>query len=297
MAWEFEPVAGPYQGPAGGLAWDGEGMLFSLVGEGRIMRYDPGSGAATEFRKYTNRTNGLALSSSGRVYGCQAGSRRMISFDPDGSASLLAERLDGRFHNYPKDLVVDKQGRIWFSDPYSSIPNVGPQLQGPLEHASVLRQEQLRNRDWVIKRMTYDTAAPSGIALSRDESMLFVSENDEAPNGRRELRAYPIRDDGSLGPYRVLHTFGSDHRGPQRGIEGMCLDADGNVVACAGWQQSGPGPMIYVFEPSGRVVETHPFPADLPVNCRFGDADRGTLYVTTSGGQLYRVRSSGLKGS
>ena len=38
----------------------------------------------------------------------------------------------------------------------------------------------------------------------------------------------------------------------------MTLDADGNIVACAGFEESGPGPMIYVFSPTGRVLETHP---------------------------------------
>ena len=70
----------------------------------------------------------------------------------------------------------------------------------------------------------------------------------------------------------------------------MCLDVDGNIVATAGWEQSGPGPMIYVFAPNGRVLETHPMPADAPTNCTFGDADRRTLYVTASG-CLYRART------
>lgn len=39
--------------------------------------------------------------------------------------------------------------------------------------------------------------------------------------------------------------------------------------------------MIYIFAPSGRVRETHPVPKDRPINCTFGDADLGTLYVTT----------------
>ena len=57
----------------------------------------------------------------------------------------------------------------------------------------------------------------------------------------------------------------------------MCLDTDGNIVATAGWEESGPGPMIYVFSPRGRVLATHPVPADRPTNCSFGDADRKTL--------------------
>jgi sugar lactone lactonase YvrE len=42
---------------------------------------------------------------------------------------------------------------------------------------------------------------------------------------------------------------------------------------------------------SGRVLETHPVPVDRPTNCIFGDAGLRTLYITTGGGHLYRVRN------
>jgi len=100
-----------------------------------------------------------------------------------------------------------------------------------------------------------------------------------------------VRPDGSLGRYAVLHTFGSDYRGPQRGVEGMCLDDDGNIVACAGWRESGPGPMIYVFSPEGAVLESHPFPADRPNRCCFGGSDLRALYVTDQEGHLYRAKT------
>jgi gluconolactonase len=132
--------------------------------------------------------------------------------------------------------------------------------------------------------MTRDTTKPNGILVSPDQKTLYVAQSEYGEQARRELRGYPIGPDGTLGPYRVLHNF---H--PHRGIDGMCLDADGNIVATAGWEQSGPGPMIYVFAPSGRVLETHPVPADRPTNCTFGDADLQTLYVTASA-CLYRAR-------
>ena len=35
----------------------------------------------------------------------------------------------------------------------------------------------------------------------------------------------------------------------------MTLDSDGNIIATAGSNQSGPGPMIYVFSPAGFLPE------------------------------------------
>ena len=88
------------------------------------------------------------------------------------------------------------------------------------------------------------------------------------------------------GPFTVLHNFY-----PHRGIDGMCLDVEGNIIATAGWEVSGPGPMIYVFAPNGRVLETHPFPTDRPTNCAFGDPEMRSLYSTGASGPLYRVRT------
>jgi hypothetical protein len=117
--------------------------------------------------------------------------------------------------------------------------------------------------------MTYDTSAPNGILFSQDERTLYVVQSDY--QGVRDLRAYPLQDDDTLGHCRVLYRFGEDFRGVHRGLDGMCLDTEGNILACGGWRQAGPGPMIYVFSPAGRVLETHPVPVDRPTNCTFGD--------------------------
>jgi gluconolactonase len=49
--------------------------------------------------------------------------------------------------------------------------------------------------------------------------------------------------------------------------------------------------MIYVFSPSGEVVEQHPVPVYKPTNCSFGDEDLKTLYVTSIDGHLLRART------
>jgi gluconolactonase len=295
MNWKFEKVAGPYKGPNSGLAWDGGGMLFSLVEEGRIMRFDPKAKKTTEFRKYTNRITGLGFGPGGELYGGQEGGRRIIEFMPDGSARPLGTRIDGRIHNFPNDLVADSRGRIWFADPKSTIYAFGPQIFPQLEHASVLRLERDERRAWTIKRITFDTAAPRAVLLSKDEKTLFVAEGN-SDSAARELRAYPVKDDGSVGPYTVLHVFGSDSRGKHRGIEGMCLDSDGNIVACAGAKAAGAGPLVYVISPAGVVLETHAVPGDLPVRCAFGDSDLTSLYVTSGEGHLYRAKGTGRRG-
>ncbi|MFQ6029734.1 MAG: SMP-30/gluconolactonase/LRE family protein [Dehalococcoidia bacterium] len=300
MSWEFELVAGPYSTATDGPVWDGSGVLFTQVGDQKIWRYDPWSGNTIEFRRYTSRTTRLAFSADGILYGAQSGSRRIVKFNPDGSTNQLMDRIDGKYHNHPFDLAVDSQGRIWFSDPYSVIPTRGPQIYPTLDYAAVLRQERPApgSRDWVIRRLTRDTANPGAVLLSQDEGTLYLMERNplNVEEGKRELRAYPVQSDGTLGTSRVLQTFGYDARGVHRAVSGMCLDQEGNIVACAGWERSGPGPTVMVISPEGRVLESHPAPVDQPTNCCFGGADLGVLYVTTAGGHLYRANDTGRKG-
>ena len=287
MAWKFERVAGPFQGPANGVVWDGSGAIVSLMEDMRLLRYDPKTKETKELRKYTNRVNGLAYGRGDELLGCQEGGRRLVEFASDGRMFKVDALLDGKYHNHPCDLAVDKAGRIWFSDPHSATLAFGPQIFPALDHASVLRLEKNERNAWAMKRVTFDTKAPRAILLSADEKTLYVSENPARADDKRELRAYALREDGSVGDYAVLLTFGADRRGPHRGIEGLCKDASGNVYACGGSRTSGAGPLIYVFNADHNLIGAHPFAGDVPNRCCFGGADGKTLFVTTGDGCLY----------
>ena len=148
----------------------------------------------------------------------------------------------------------------------------------------------------MIRRITHDTVAPRAVLLSADEKMLYVAEGDTTRDGLRELRAYPLSDGGSVGNCVVLLTFGADHRGPHRGIEGMCLDDAGNIVVCGGFRRSGAGPLVSVVSPTGAILESHALPGDMPMRCAFGDGNLDSLYVTTGHGDIYRAIATGRRG-
>jgi gluconolactonase len=262
----------------------------------RVMRYGPKSGDVEEVRKFTYRTVGLARSDDGLLYGSQSMSRRIVKFESDGSATVPTYKLGGEYLNEPQDLLVDSQGRVWFADPVQNVAGMPPQFQSRVAFASVNRISAPPSEYSVIQRMTFDTNRPWAVALSRDEQTLYVSENGVEAGGARQLRAYPILADGTLGNYELLASFGSDARGAHAGVSGMCVDSEGNIVACAGGSASGPGPMVYVYSPEGRPLDAQPVPEGEPTNCAFGGADLSTLFVTTNDGRLYAVRDSGRKG-
>lgn len=298
MAWKFELAAGPFEGPAGGVIWDrgGSRVLLSVIDDGRLLWVDHRSKQVAEFRRYANRVNGLAVGPGGEIYGAQEGGRRLVQFTPDGRTVAVDALLDGKYHNQPSDLVVDRQNRIYFTDPRHPIIPFGPAIFPFLDRCSVLRLGRNDRRAWVATRMTYDTISPRAVLLSPDQMTLYVADGEPHEGQKRELRAYPIRNNGELDHPILLHAFGSDHRGHHRGIEGMCLDAEGNIVAVGGWQRSGPGALVQIFAPTGALIETHPIPADLPNKCCFGGPDLDTLYVTTGGGHLYRAPAGGRRG-
>ena len=286
MSWDFIAVQGPFGGTSEGPAWDGESLLFTHIPESKIYRFDPKTSTTEVYRENTNCANGLMFDESGNLYACEGGGRRVVRYDGD-STEVLAESYEGSKFNVPNDLAIDTQGRVWFTDPFyegAGGPWSEDRSNKELDHDSVYRIDVTDGKSTAVSRVTEDTTRPNGLLFSLDFQTLYVAQSGRLPEEKRQLRAYPVNPDGSLGSHEVIHDFGE-----HRGIDGMVLDVDGNIVATAGYKAGGPGPLIYVFSASGEVLETHPTPFDRPTNCSFGGEDLSTLYVTTGDGFLLRA--------
>lgn len=291
--WQFEVLDPAYGKVSEGNAWDGFGMLFTRIFQSRIMRYDPASGSVSLWRENTNYANGLTFDAQGRLYACEGGAtedlRRVVRYEADGTVTVLADNFEGKRLNIPNDIVVDPEGHTWFTDPFyegAAGPWSQDRTHKDLPHDSVYRLDPQPDGTHRINRVTFETTRPNGLLFSLDYKTLYVAQSGREPTEKRELWAYPVNEDKSLGSPELLHDFGA-----HRGIDGMRLDTGGNIVACCGWEVSGPGPMMYVFSPSGEVLETHPVPCNRPTNCAFGGDDLTDLYVTTLDGLLLRTRT------
>lgn len=294
MNWTFELLDPPYGGISEGPIWDGSVLRFTHIQQSRIMEYNPASDVLGVWKENTNCSNGLAYDKDGCVLACEGGAtadaRRVVRHRKDGSVEVLADSFEGKRFNIPNDIVTDSQGRIWFTDPFyegASGPWSADRSQQDLDHESVYRLDPLSGGGYTATRVTFDTTRPNGLLFSLDEKTLYVAQSGRRADEFRQLRAYTVGRDGSLGEMRVLHDFGE-----HRGIDGMRLDSEGNIVATAGWEMGGPGPSIYVFAPDGNVLERHPVPAKRPTNCCFAGADLSTLYVTSTEGHLLRAQTN-----
>ena len=272
-----------------GPTWiDGKGLLYSECSASLTWFWDCNKKTNEVWRNNTGGSNGMILDVKGKLYACEGEGRRVVSYSEGEATEILSESYNGMPFNEPNDLAVHpNQKIIWFSDPNYG----GRELSIPHESVYLLKNE---SEKWSIERVTFDTDRPNGVLISKDSKKLFVANsphNFDNESIRRELRSYEINSDFTLGDYEVMHDFG-----PARGVDGMTLDSKGNIVATAGFEKAGPGPMIYYFEPDGRVIKTFKAPEDSPTNCTFGGDELDTLYVTFATGAVYELKNSGLYG-
>jgi len=259
---ELAGGVGGDNGPAEGPLWWKEGgyLLFSDIHNNRRMKYTPGTGTV-EFKKPTNRANGLTRDLQGRLLACEGDGRRVIREEFDGSITVVASSFQGRRFNRPNDVVVKSDGTIYFTDPWTgnAIPD-----QTDLTYAGVYRVSPDLG---TLTLLVNDFIIPNGLAFSPDETVLYVNDSR-----RRHIRAFDLAPNGTLARQtdRVFAELG----GTESGVpDGMKVDSAGNVY-CGG---SGG---LYILDPKGRTLGRIVHGQPQTTNLAFGGPDWKTLYFT-----------------
>lgn len=264
----IEKVAGGFQfieGPVWMTGAQGKNgkLLFSDIPADVILQYT-GNGAPTPFRKPSGNTNGNTLDLNGNLICCEHTTRRVSRVSPDGTATTLVERYEGKRLNSPNDVVVRKDGSIYFTDPPYGIKKE----QEELGFYGVYRLAP----DGTLTLLVKDFVRPNGIALSPDEKKLYV--NDTAKN---HIRVFDIQADGNVDAGKIFATMDSKEPG---GADGMKVDIKGNVYS------TGPGG-VWIFNSKGDYLGKIS-PPEGPANIGWGGEENKTLYMTAQTG-LYRV--------
>jgi len=248
-----------------GPAADGKGgVYFTDLSHRRIYHSDL-KGKLTLVRSRTPRANGLMVRADGWIVACEMDARSVVAISPDGKQrKVLAESHDGKPLNEPNDLVIDRQGGIYFTDP--KFGSGRPVPQGTLGVYYIAPKGG-------ITRVLADLPRPNGILLSPDEKTLYV-----VPSGGPDVIACPVVSPGRLGESRVFCSLAQEKGKRGRGGDGLTVDAKGNLYIATG---AG----LQVWSAKGELLGIMKLP-ERPTNATFV----GRTLVVAAHKSLYTVR-------
>jgi gluconolactonase len=191
--------------------------LFTEPGASRVHKIDK-SGAMSVFIENTERANGLALDSKGRLIATTADS--IVVLHP-------AKEVLAKMPSRPNDLVIDKKDGIYFTLP-SDKPSAVYYIAKGGQAVKV-----------------GEAPGAHGIQLSPDEKTLY-----SADSGGEYLIAFDVQPDGKLtnkrnfGKYQGLPT-------PESHADGIAVDGQGRVYV-------GIATGVQVFSPKGDALGVIP---------------------------------------
>ena len=221
------------------------------------------------FKKYFMiGSNGLALDRQGRLVIATWAGRSIARLEKDGTRTTLADRYEGKRFGGPNDVVVKKDGAIYFTDQYGGLRlrEKDPGIELPPGVYMV--------KDGKVILLIKDFANPNGLAFSPDEKVFYANDTT-----KKFVMRYDVLPDDTITNGRLfLDVSGDKNPGV---VDGMKVDVKGNVY------ESGPGG-IWILSPDGKRLGTIRVP-ELVANLEFGDADYKTLYITAREG-IYKIR-------
>ncbi|MFM2355311.1 MAG: hypothetical protein RLZZ528_1047 [Pseudomonadota bacterium] len=257
LATGFDWVEGP--------VWFGDMgcLLFSDIPSNRILRLDD-QGVST-FRAPSNYSNGHTRDHQGRLVSCEHGTRRVTRTEHDGTITVIADGYDGKPLNSPNDVVVARDGSIWFSDPHYGI---GTDYEGYRAAQELPCSVYRVSPGGGIEAVITDMACPNGLAFSPDESRLYVADTGRMfTSDRQYIRVFDI-EAGRPVRGRDFHEIAPGC------ADGMRVDSDGNL-----WSSAGDG--VHCLAPDGRLLGRILVPERVSNLC-FGGRAKHRLFITAT---------------
>lgn len=261
---QVEKVVGGFKFTEGPV-WHPDGfLLFSDIPENTIYQWQPNQEVKV-FRRPSGNANGNTLDLQGRLITAEHSNRRVSRTEKDGKIVTVVSEYNGKSLNSPNDLVVKSDGSIYFTDPPYGIKSE----QEELGFYGVYRIAP----DGKLTLLVDDFVRPNGIALSPDETKLYVNDSEKG-----HIRVFDLKSDGTLENGRIFAEL-KDTNKP--GVpDGMKVDLQGNIYS------TGPGG-VWVFSPSGKLLGRIEVPEKV-ANLAWGNDDDKTLYLTASN-SLYKI--------
>ena len=214
---------------AEGPVWSRDGfLLFSDVPHNQILKMAPGDSAQRCFARTSGGANGNAFDSQGRLYTCESRDAARDPHRQEGQDRSAGRKWEGKRLNAPNDIVVRKDGHVYFTD-----PAFGDQSDTrELDFYGVYHITPKGELELIAKPQ----GRPNGIAFSPNGRILYVANSDE-----RNVRAYDVDRTGEASNERVLI---SEIDGVP---DGICTDEKGNCT----WREG------HRRVPAGRQTADH----------------------------------------
>jgi gluconolactonase len=274
-------------------------LLWSDIPNNRMLAWHPHSGMRV-WRDPADFTNGHAREASGALLHCSHGQRAIVRtrFAPQANASqgpgrglgltpladeVVVSHYQGRRLNSPNDVVVKRDGSIWFTDPpYGILSNrEGYQAPSELGKNYVFRFDPATGALRVVSDFLQE---PNGLAFSPDESVLYVSDTSAAlrtdGSGHHHIVAFEVAKKQDLTPLKFLDNpriFAVISPGL---ADGFRVDRNGFVFTSS--EDS-----VQVYHRDGTRIGRIPVPEKVGNLC-FGGAAGNELFICASS-SLYRM--------
>ncbi len=265
-----------------GPVWvkDGNYLLFSDVPKNVIYSWKSSEGLTEYLRpsgftgsKVVSRepgSNGLAIDASGSLILCQHGDRRLAKMkstidSPKPSFGTLVDAYKGKRFNSPNDLAIHSNGSIYFTDPPYGLAKLFDDPDKEIDFQGVYRLSPSGE----ITLLAKELITPNGIALSPDETKLYVAQSGKI---QPVIMVYDLRSDGQIENGKVLFDMTERLKTLVGSADGLKVDKEGNLFA------TGAGGLLILSDKGqhlGTIVT-----GERISNCAFGDDGR-TLYMTS----------------
>ena len=254
------------------------GVLFSDVPNNKVYMWNEKKGLSiflepSGMTNYspTNKTdgsNGLALDKNGNLILCQHGDRTVARLKKwnfkKPSFDIIVEKYEGKRLNSPNDLVFDKSGSIYFTDPPYGLKIQDDDPLKELNFNGIYRWSESKGIELLSKSMK----RPNGIILSEDEKTVYVGNSDKDNN---VIIAFD-NDKNGLVNERVFFDGNKLSKNRVGLFDGLKLHSSGIIFT------TGPGGVL-LLDSKGKHLGTI-MPGKATANCAF-DSDESYLYLTS----------------
>jgi len=253
-----------------GPVWFGDHncLLFNDIPNNRTLRWSEQHGV-TVFRAPSDYGNGQTRDRQGRLICCHHSSRSLTRLEHDGTVTSLVSQARGHRLNAPNDVVVKRDGSIWFSDPLYGLMNDYEGGRQESEQPPALYR--LDPDSGVVEAVACDFDGPNGLAFSPDERFLYVAETGApgAADPRQWIRRFVVGNDG-----RNLSGGEMFHRINPGWADGFRVDEQGNL-----WCSAADG--VHCIAPDGTLIGKVLVPMRVSNLC-FGDRHHSRLFICAS---------------